>query len=139
MRHLRVRRPVLFLAALWFVLYRDHTGLVRVGLLAALLHECGHVAAWLALTKSLPVLRFSLRGIGLDASAALLTRGETFLLALAGPLTNLVLCAAVLGRMQLSASYWGYFFAAANLATGLFNLLPLGDLDGRRMLQCLLP
>ena len=139
MRHLRVRRPVLFLAALWFVLYRDHTGLVRVGLLAALLHECGHVAAWLALTKSLPVLRCSVRGIGLDASAARLSRRGIFLLALAGPLTNLALCAVVLAGMQMKASYWGYFFAAANLATGLFNLLPLGDLDGRRMLQCLLP
>lgn len=139
MKHLRFRRPVLFLAGLWFVLYRDHSGLLRVGLLAALLHECGHVAAWAAMTKSLPVLSFSVRGIGLDASAALLSRRQTFLLALAGPLTNFVLCAAVLCAMQLSASYWGYFFAAANLATGLFNLLPLGDLDGYRMLQCLLP
>lgn len=139
MKHLRFRRPVLFLAGLWFVLYRDHSGLLRVGLLAALLHECGHVAAWAAMTKSLPVLSFSVRGIGLDACAALLSRRQTFLLALAGPLTNFVLCAAVLYVMQLSASYWGYFFAAANLATGLFNLLPLGDLDGHRMLQCLLP
>lgn len=139
MKHLRFRQPVLLLAALWFVLYRDHSGLVRVGLLAALLHECGHVAAWLAMTKQLPVLSLSLRGIGLDASAAYLSRRQTFLLALAGPLTNFVLCAAVLGRMQQAASYWGYFFAAANLATGLFNLMPLGDLDGRRMLQSLLP
>ena len=139
MRHLRLRQPVLLLAALWFVLYRDHSGLVRVGLLAALLHECGHVAAWLAMTRTLPVLSFSLRGIGLDASAARLSRRQTFLLALAGPLTNLLMCAAALGRMQLAASYWGYFFAAANLATGLFNLLPLGDLDGRRMLQSVLP
>ena len=77
MRHLRLRQPVLLLAALWFVLYRNHSGLVRVGLLAALLHECGHVAAWLAMSKT--------------------------------------------------------------LATGLFNLLPLGDLDGRRMLQSVLP
>lgn len=139
MRRLRLRQPVLGLAALWFVLYRDYSGLVRVGLLAALLHECGHVAVWLVMTKSLPVLSFSLRGIGLDASAAYLTRRQTFLLALAGPLTNLLLCAAALGKMQLAASYWGYFFAAANLATGLFNLLPVGDLDGRRMLQSILP
>ena len=139
MKHLRVHQPVLLLAALWFVLYRDHSGLVRVGLLAALLHECGHVAVWLALTKRLPVLRFSVRGIGLDVSGAGLSRRQTFLLALAGPLTNFTLCAVTLGRMQAAASYWGYFFAAANLATGLFNLLPLGDLDGRRMLQCILP
>ena len=85
MKHLRFRRPVLFLAGLWFVLYRDHSGLLRVGLLAALLHECGHVAVWAAMTKSLPVLSFSVRGIGLDACAALLSRRQTFLLALAVP------------------------------------------------------
>ena len=137
MRHLRLRRPVLLLAALWFVLYRDHSGLVRVGLLAALLHECGHVAAWLAMTRTLPVLSFSLRGIGLDASAARLSRRQNFLLALAGPLANFLLCGLILLKMQISASYWGYCFAAANLAVGLFNLLPAGDLDGRRMLACL--
>ena len=45
MRHLRARRPVLVLAALWWLLYNDHTGLARIGLLAALLHESGHVLA----------------------------------------------------------------------------------------------
>ncbi|HJB20642.1 MAG TPA: M50 family metallopeptidase [Candidatus Fournierella merdavium] len=139
MRHLRVRRPVLLLAALWFALYRDHSGLVRVGLLAALLHECGHVAVWLALTRSLPVLRLSVRGVGLDVSGVHLSRRQAFVLALAGPLTNFALCAGTLAKMQLRASYWGYFFAAANLATGLFNLLPVGDLDGRRLLQSLWP
>ena len=63
MRHLRVRRPVLLLAALWFALYRDHSGLVRVGLLAALLHECGHVAVWLALTTALGLLIFRRRDL----------------------------------------------------------------------------
>ena len=137
MKHLRIRRPVLFFAALFAALYFDHTGLVRVGLLASLLHECGHAAVWWALTGSLPVLRLSLRGVGLDAAGARLSRGGDFLLALAGPLSNLLLCGLTLLKMQLSASYWGYFFAAANLAVGLFNLLPVGDLDGRRLLGCL--
>lgn len=137
MKHLRARQPVFVLAGLWWVLYTDHTGLVRIGLLAALLHETGHVLAWMALTRSLPVLRLSTGGIGLDATRAVLSRRETFLLALAGPAVNLALCAATLAAMQRQASYWGYFFAAANLALGLFNLLPFGPLDGRRMLDVL--
>ena len=139
MSWLRARRPVLVLAALWLMLYRDRTGLVRIGLLAALLHETGHVLAWLLLTRRWPVLRLSLRGIGLDTSCAHLSRRQVFWLACAGPAANFALCGAALAKMQWQASYWGYFFAAANLVTGLFNLLPLGDLDGRRMLQSLLP
>ena len=139
MRHFRARQPVLVLAVLWFVLYRDHTGVARVGLLAALLHEAGHTLAWLAMTRRLPVFRFSLAGVGLDVFAARLTRRQTFLLALAGPLTNFLLLGVTLWRIQIAASYWGYFFAAANLITGAFNLLPVGRLDGRRMLECLLP
>jgi len=90
MRHLRARRPVLVLAALWWLLYNDHTGLARIGLLAALLHESGHVLAWAAITRTLPVLRFSTGGIGLDTSRAVLGRRQTFFLALAGPAVNLV-------------------------------------------------
>lgn len=135
MRYLRARRPVLVLAALWWMLYTDHTGLVRIGLLAALLHETGHVLAWLVLTRTLPVLRFSTGGVGLDVTRAALRRSQTFWLALAGPATNLLICGAMLAAMQWRASYWGYFFAAANLALGLFNLLPFGPLDGRRMLE----
>lgn len=137
MKYLRAKQPVLVLAALWLLLYRDHTGLARVGLLAALAHETGHVLAWLALTHTLPVLRFSTGGIGLDASVAMLSRWQSFWLAAAGPGVNLLLCAGLLLLLQRQASYWGYFFAAANLALGLFNLLPFGQLDGRRMLQAL--
>ena len=137
MRHLRARRPVLVLAALWWLLYNDHTGLARIGLLAALLHESGHVLAWAAITRTLPVLRFSTGGIGLDTSRAVLGRRQTFFLALAGPAVNLGACAIALAALQHRASYWGYFFAAANLALGGFNQLPFGPMDGRQMLAAL--
>lgn len=137
MRWLRARRPIWLLANLWLLLYFDHTGLVRVGILAALLHESGHVLAWLLLTKTPPVLRLHGGGIALDASAWPLTRKQTFILAAAGPLSNLLFCGGTLLLMQHRASYWGYFFAAANLALALFNLLPFGMLDGKRLLAAL--
>ena len=135
MRWLRARQPVLVLACLWVLLYFDYSGLARVGILAALLHETGHVAVWLVLTRKPPVLRLSPGGIGLDVQGQQFTKGQALVLAGAGSFVNLILCVVTLGVMQLQASYWGYFFAGANLLMGLFNLLPFGSLDGHRILQ----
>lgn len=134
MSWLRVRHPVLTLAALWCVLYFDASGVVRIGILAALLHECGHVIAWLFITRKKPILRLSLGGISMDTSSAFFTRKQIFVLACAGPLANLVAFGVSYGLMLQKASYWGYFFAAANLCLGLFNLIPVGSLDGRQMI-----
>ena len=133
MRYLRIRRPLIFLTVLWIVLYRDTSGLVRIGFLAALLHECGHILAWILLTGKLPVLRLSLLGIGLDTGGEMLRPIQLLLLAAAGPLTNGLLCLLTLEAMQIRASYWGFFFAAANGLLAIFNLLPFGMLDGKQI------
>ena len=39
--------------------------------------------------------------------------------------------------MQIQASYGGYWFGGVNLWMGLFNLIPLGGLDGARIRQAL--
>lgn len=119
------------------MLYFDTNGFVRIGILASLLHEAGHVLVWLIYTRSAPVLRLSLGGIGLDIQGNQLSKKQLLILAAAGPFTNFVCFAAAFAVLQHSASYWGYFFAGANLAIGLFNLIPLGSLDGRRILQAL--
>lgn len=138
MRYIRARRPILLLTALFIALYSDHTGLVRIGLLAAVLHECGHVLAWLLLTRTLPTLQLSAFGIGLETDRVVLSPVKTFLLAAAGPAMNFILCLAALWKMNYRASYWGFFFAAANGLLGVFNLLPFGKLDGRQMWRILL-
>lgn len=134
MRWIRIRQPVLLLSALWLALELDHAGFLRIGLLAALLHESGHVIVWMLLTRTLPTLRLSCTGIGLDTTGTALMPGQLFLLAAAGPAANLILCALTAALMNVRASYWGWFFASANCALGLFNLLPFGFLDGKQML-----
>lgn len=137
MKKFRVHRPVLTLTLLWLVLQYDYAGFARIGLLVALLHECGHVLVWVLMTHTLPVLRFSVTGIGMDVSGAQLGAGKTLLLALAGPAANFLICGLTLAAMQQKASYWGWFFAAANCLVGIFNLLPFGVLDGRQILHAL--
>ena len=138
MRRVWVHRPLLVLTLLILLLLRDHSGLVRTALLASVLHETGHVLAYWHLRHALPALSISPCGIGLRWQAGIGENPRSLLLtAAAGPAVNLLLCCGTLALMQLRASCWGYSFAAVNLCTGLFNLLPLGGLDGARILSAL--
>ena len=40
------RDPLLLCSALYFLLYFDASGFLRLGLLAAFLHECGHILVY---------------------------------------------------------------------------------------------
>ena len=61
------------------------------------------------------------------------------LLAAAGPLANLLACAAALAFMRWAGySCGGYWFACCNLLVGGSSLLPLPGLDGWHVAACLL-
>jgi Zn-dependent protease/CBS domain-containing protein len=78
-------------------------------------------------------------------------RQEELWIALAGPITNLLLGGAILGGMQLAGlplswealakptgTSLGLRIGAANLLLGLFNLLPAFPMDGGRILRAAL-
>ena len=65
---IRLRQPEVLLLGLWFGLMHDPLGVLRISLLCSLLHESGHIAAWVIFTGTLPVLELSPGGIGLCRS-----------------------------------------------------------------------
>lgn len=127
-----MRAPCLLLFVYTLLLIWDSTGVLRIGILCALLHEGGHVAVYLLLVRRLPVLRASVTGICLSMRGLTLSPGRQLMLAAAGPATNLLLAALWLAWMDGPGrySYFGMWFAATNLLLGGFNLLPLSGLDG---------
>lgn len=132
-------KTLLVLGLLTIALAFDPAHLLSMALLAAFLHECGHALVFVLLTGHRPCLRPDGLGVSLSvAQTTLSTRQECWLL-LAGPGANLIATGVTICLMQHSASYGGWFFACANLLLGLFNLLPVGYLDGGRLLRCLLP
>ena len=132
--HLRAPLPLLFF--LTFALALDGTGIVRIGLLCALLHEGGHLFLYYRLWHRWPDLELSPFGICLLQRGLSMTPQQEFLLAAAGPLANLLCCCAVLGWMQMTHySYASYWFASTNLLVVCANLLPLPGLDGPRLLH----
>ena len=131
--------PLHALFWLALLLALDGTGVVRLSLLCALLHESGHVAVYLALFHRPPCLKVSPTGICLSMRGVLLPSRRALLLAAAGPLMNLLCCASAIFWMELAGySYRGYWFASVNLLLGTVNLLPLPGLDGQRIVEALL-
>lgn len=132
-KRLRISIPMLILLAL--LLLTDRTGVGALTLLAAFLHECGHFAAARALGLSPSEVRLDLLGARMEIAGRVLSYGEEFLLAAAGPLASLFCSLAGAFLWQFSA---GRIFSAASLLLGLLNLLPIRTFDGGRMLEAAL-
>ncbi len=108
--------------------YCDTQHLLPIALCAAAAHELGHLAAIRVVGGRISAFRLSAAGAELRLEGTL-SYGRELLCALAGPMVNLALAFAAsrLGAMV---------FAGMNLALGVFNLLPLGALDGGKALGC---
>lgn len=124
----RITPGFLFLAA--FLLYQSTSSFLVTFLLAAALHEGGHLLA--ARWRGVPVRALSMTAFGcvLDFVDEALVRDKDLLwIAAAGPLCNLLfalLCVTPwVGRWRGAA-----LFGAEHLLLALFNLLPVFPLDG---------
>ena len=136
---IRWKQPLLTLAALTLLLAFDGSGILRVGLGCAVLHECGHALAYRLFWRRWPEIEVSPFGLCLRLRGLPMTNLQELLLAAAGPAVNLLACAAVLAFMRATAyTYGGYWFACCNLLVGASNLLPLPGLDGAHIAACLL-
>ena len=130
------RDPVLLCGSLYFLLYFDASGFLRLGLLAAFLHECGHILVYCALLRRFPVIEVTMTGFCMRTAGERLSPRQRLVLAAAGPAVNFLLAGVWALRLAQAATIRGSAFWAANLLTGLFNLLPIPPLDGAQMAAC---
>ncbi len=101
---------------------------------AAVLHELGHITAAWGLGVRVRRLRVDLFGARMELEG-LLSYGQEFFTAAGGPLVNF-LCAALIYPFAHRGDWpWGSLFLGASLVLGGVNLLPVGTLDGGRMLR----
>lgn len=104
-------------------------------LLAAMLHECGHLAILRLFRVPVEGMRLTALGAELYARGAQrLSYGRELFVTLAGPAINLIV--AVLAAAAALYMQWEtlYVFAGANVILCLYNLLPILPLDGGRTL-----
>ena len=107
----------------WLLPFTNGLGL---GVIAMLLHECGHLI-------SAFVLGVRIKKVGMKWNRGLYTVREqgtpfqSLVIAAAGPLTNLVL---------IATAPWVPLFGLANFCYALANVLPIEGSDGYRIGLC---
>ena len=131
------RDPVLLCGAVYLLLYFDASGFLRLGLLAAVLHELGHILVYCIQQRHLPVIEVTMTGFCMRTVGERLSLRQRLMLATAGPAVNFALAGVWALRLAQAATIRGSAFWAANLLTGLFNLLPVPPLDGAQMAACI--
>lgn len=118
-----------FLLLCAWLLYTDHSGIVLQGLFACFLHELGHCLALYFFGIDRKQITFTCYGAEIKIEKTLSYTKE-LVTASAGPAVNLIL-ALLCCRFP-----FGMEFAGINLSLAIFNLLPVGQLDGARILRC---
>ena len=94
------RDPVLLCGALYVLLWFDASGFLRLGLCAAFLHEWGHILVYWAMFRTFPTIEVTLTGFCMRTRGRSMTQQQTFWLAAAGPLTNVLLAALWAVRLE---------------------------------------
>lgn len=120
-----------FLLLLAWLNYLDRNFLLPMALAACGAHELGHLAAIRLFGGAVRRIRLTAVGAELELDRAL-GYWQEGMSALAGPGVNLALALVCCGLGRWMA------FTGLNLALALFNLLPVGRLDGGRALSCTL-
>ena len=109
-------------------------------LFAILTHELGHIV--LSKLCHVPVTGLSLDLFGARLQLdGMVSYGQEFFIALGGPLVNLLTAGvlyATLGEAVWQDGGWVSTFFVASMALAIFNLLPVGTMDGGRMLSAVL-
>lgn len=105
-------------------------------LLAALLHELGHVAAATALGIDLREVRLDVLGARLQTAGRLHSYAAEVVLCAAGPAVNFILFFLLLPFLERTAFLSS--LGLASLSLGVFNLVPISGFDGGRIFSGLL-
>jgi len=110
----------------------DSVGGALMTLLAAVIHETGHILALFVLghTDGVPLPRMPGFSIGIHPS---LSYKEDIAVSVAGPVANLVTAAMLLPMREAA-----WEMIAISLLTALSNLLPVKGYDGYRILSALI-
>jgi Zn-dependent protease len=115
----------------------DTTGFALMSLIVCAIHEAGHLVA-MAIHKQKPSA-IILQGGGIKI-AAHMPFGQSASVLLAGSAANLSVFAVMYAVLPFPyTNIYPIMFAVLNFVIGVFNLLPIGCLDGKRLLALITP
>ena len=118
-----VRDPVLLCGVVYLLLYFDASGFLRLGLLAAVLHELGHIFVYCIQQRHLPVIEVTMTGFCMHTAGERLSPRQRFVLAAAGPAVNFALAGVWAVRLAQTTTIRGSAFWAGSLLAAAVILL----------------
>ncbi|MCD7728182.1 MAG: hypothetical protein LUH57_07555 [Ruminococcus sp.] len=107
------------------LLYNEQ--IIIISVLSSLLHECGHIVAMKVSGVKIKELRLYGGGAKISAENGFISVKRELFIAFSGVAVNLILCVLFYKLFPL--------VFAVNLSILIFNLLPIGTLDGARALD----
>ena len=118
-----------FFAVIALYLLLDESGFGLAALAACAMHETAHFIAMTAF--GVPVEQLTLYGAGIRITSSTIEYLK--------PLQKaIILCVGCIVNFAAAFLFWvlgKYEASAVNMFTGIFNLLPMGELDGARLLK----
>ena len=134
MVELKLRKTLLrldfsFFAVIALYLLLDESGFGLAALAACAMHETAHFIAMTAF--GVPVEQLTLYGAGIRITSSKIDGIKPYRKAV-------ILCAGCIANFTAAFVFWKmgkYEAAAVNMFTGIFNLLPMGELDGARLMK----
>ncbi|MCL2086672.1 MAG: hypothetical protein FWH05_03660 [Oscillospiraceae bacterium] len=126
-----------FFAIIAVFLAFDYTGYGIYSVIACFLHEMGHLVAMLIEGARPSGIRFYGGGIKLLSNRVFTNADYSIFVLLSGSGLNFILF-FLFYFLTDRLSLFPLLFAVMNLVIGFFNLLPMGHLDGKRILERIL-
>ena len=120
-----------FLTIITLLLLIDDSGFVIYGLLAAIIHECGHMLAMLI--KKCEPREITLRAFDIniiDKSRIKRSYNDDLFILIAGPLFNIIFSFVLFFVYRFYVFNFLIKLIFFNLFIGIFNILPIESLDG---------
>lgn len=132
----KIRFSFLFFFFFTLMFLLDQSGFVLMGFLAALIHEMGHIIAFVLVGDLPNEIAFEISGIKMVRAQKIVSYQKEVFQLLMGSVFNFILfftfsfCLNSVNQLSI--------FAVSHLILGIFNLLPIQALDGGKLLTILL-
>ncbi len=127
-----------FSVLLFLSLFLTHSYFAICALISVILHELGHILAAKICGVNMSFLKISIYGAGLTPSNYRFSYTDEIIIALFGPLTNIVTALLMLPFYSMTSSDLIVYFVSSSLILAFLNLLPVKTFDGGRIVHSLL-
>ena len=127
-----------FSVMLFFSLLLSHSYFAIAALLAIFIHELGHIAISHILKIKFSECTIGIFGASLTPVHLRYSYHDEIFLSMGGPLFNLLSVIAVIPFTVALKSEFLLYFTLSSVTLALFNIMPIRDLDGGRIVHSLL-